>query len=469
MNNDPLLNFYKNQLEDLEKDYKSVQDQLRVELDRPTQNRLERNLEQIGQRMNEWQQKIDKHQADQQLQASQIALDALINILKTHETQLEVLIKAYQQAIRHWTVPVQPDVNTADAIINELERIAPGSAFYTAREEFIAHVVHLTSDPSLANALNQWGTQYRAGINWLELHAKIQKDQDKRLEKAQPAILMTITRSDQESTQAQEDETYYQLNAWLIENIETYRSQKVGYHSLISIDSIDAKPFLLNDLLQRLPHLLNQFLVEQRRVCSNCQNYPEIHVFLPLGLMHLGVDVFLLESASPGRQQYLGHDHIVVIRCANRYDGAYNKRPSWLSLWTRHERLLKEIARNVFVSGHDDDLDELMDILDRAVQPDSKIVGLQVHQEPTNTEELCYELLDSGLPLAIWTRRNLATLAHETELSNLLAACCLEHLPRTVKAKRYETRRRQNTPDCHIGHHLSLLWDDPHLIPPKSA
>jgi hypothetical protein len=94
---------------------------------------------------------------------------------------------------------------------------------------------------------------------------------------------------------------------------------------------------------------------------------------------------------------------------------------------------------------------------------------LQVTQSPVDTEELLYELLDSGLPLALWPRQGLAEAAHEAQLQALLASCCIEQLPHTVKAKRYETRGRQNTPDVHIGHHLSLVWDDPHLVPPKSA
>jgi hypothetical protein len=469
MNEDLQLDFYRTKLDDLEQDYKAVTEKLRVELDAPTQNRLERQIEQLGQEMTGWQQKIDHHQAEWQRQVVQVALNALISILNTHENQLELIVEAYQQTVRHWPVSVRSDANTVDAIINELERIALGQSLYTAREEFIAHVVRKTSDPALSNALNQWGAQYRAGIDWLQLHTKIQAAQENRLETAQPAILMTLTRCDQASTQAQENEPYYQLNAWLIEDIETYRSQKTGYHSLLTNDSLDAAPFLLEELLQKITHLLNHVLSEQRRVCEYCQNYPQMHIFLPLELMHLGVDVWFLNPETSRRREHLGHDHVVVIRCANRYDRNYKKSPSWLKLWNRHQSLLQEPARNVFVSGHDHNLDELMDILDAAKHPSSKVVGLQVQQAPLSTEELCYELLDSGLPLAIWPRCNLTELSHEAEMANLLAACCLGQLPHTVKDKRYETRQRQNSPDCHIGHHLSLLWDDPYLVPPKSA
>lgn len=467
---DYLLDRHQTELNDLEQDYKKVREQLRVERDGPTQNKLERQIKQIGQQMDKCQQKIDQLQEERQRQSVHVALNALISILSTYENQFESIIQAYHQTVSHWSVAVRSDARTVETIINELERIAQGQSPYTAREEFIAHVVHQTSDPFLSNALNQWGAQHRAEIDWLQLHTQIQDAQNKRLENAQPAILVTIVRSDEASTQAQEGETHYQTNAWLVEDIETYRSQKTGYHSLLASDCLEAAPCLLENLLQKITDLLNHFLVEQKRVCEHCKKYPQIHVFLPLELMHLGVDVWLLNSVTSRRPEYLGQDHVVVIRCANRYDRNYRKGPSWLNLWQRHQNLLEESATDVFVLGHDNDLDELMDILDVAVQPTSKIVGLQVNQAPLNIEELCYELLDSGLPLAIWPRcDNLPALSPDAELSSLLDACCLKQLPDTVQRKRYDTRKPRNSPDSHIGHHLSLLWDDPFLVPPKSA
>jgi hypothetical protein len=50
----------KTELDDLERDYKTVQAQLRNELDGTTQNKLERQLEKIGQEMAKRQQQLDK-------------------------------------------------------------------------------------------------------------------------------------------------------------------------------------------------------------------------------------------------------------------------------------------------------------------------------------------------------------------------------------------------------------------------
>jgi hypothetical protein len=330
-------------------------------------------------------------------------------------------------------------------------------------------LVAKTSEVSLVNELNHWAEQHQGGQDWLMLHHQIQLADEQRLATAHPAILIAITRDDQASTQSPSGETFYQMNAWLIKDIETYQKQKTGYHALVAPGSAESASCSLEALLQKVPHLVQHFLEQKSRHCPHCENYPEIHVFLPLELMHLGVDVWKLHPEPHFRQAHLGHDHVVVVRCANRYDGNYTKAPSWRRIWNNRQPPLRQaLANEVFVSGHDDDIDTLIELLDNAVD-DDRFMGLHLTQAPIDTEAMCYELLDSGLPLAIWPRENLLNNAHAVDLPALLAACCLENLPQTVQRKRHETRKNKNTPDSHIGHHLSLLWDNPHLVPPKSA
>ena len=71
-----------------------------------------------------------------------------------------------------------------------------------------------------------------------------------------------------------------------------------------------------------------------------------------------------------------------------------------------------------------------------------------------------------GFPLPIWGRTDLAEATNETELDRILEVD-LRDLPQTVRRERRESRKKPV--GGHIGHHLSLLGDDPKLVPPKSA
>jgi hypothetical protein len=429
--------------------------------------KLEKRLDIIFGNIEEVETEIQKEQKKNKDKLVQKKFDELIGILQPNESLWEQIQQAYENTLLHWSIGVKQNVDDVQSIVTELNKIPQGSLKYSALDEFIAYLFQKISDVAVSNALTQWGEEYCQGRDWLSLYAQIQESQDKRLENAQPAIVITITRSDELSTQSDDGEIYYQLESWLIEDIETYQTKKTGFHSLLAAGSPDNAPSLLEEMLQNISRLLDRLLSAQRYHCKNCENYPQIHVFLPLELMHLGVDVWLLGNSN--RPTYLGHDHVVFIRCANRYDRNYNKSPTWKKLWKRHQDLLKELAQNVFVPGHDKDLDKLIEILDDAVQNNLKAVGLQVTDAPVDTENLVDVLLDSGLPIAIWSRSNLARSVHRSQVSKVLAACCLETLPSSVKKKRFETRQTKYTKVKHIGHHLSLLWDDPNFYPPKSA
>ena len=469
-NINPKLRYLQSQLADLESSIQQVQLELAAVLpsDILTREALENRLNLLFGNIAKKEQEIKNLEKDWSNQLDRQKSDDLADILQSDKVSWETIQQAYLDTLSHWAVRVNPNVDNVQSIVNELNKISRGSLKYSALEEFIANLLMEVSNVAITTALNQWGKEYCQDINWTNLYEQIQESQEQRLEKSQPAIVITITRSDEASTQSQDGEIYYQLESWLIEDMGTYQTKKTGFHSLLAAGSPDNAPCLLEEMLQNITHLLDRLISKQVKHCQGCENYPQIHVFLPLELMHLGVDVWSIDSGS-NRSNYLGHDYLVFIHCANRYDGNYRKMPSWKKLWKRHQGLLLESAQNVFVEGHDNNIDDLKKILYYAVQEDCKAVGLQVTDAPVNTEYLVNQLLYFGLPIAIWSRSNLAESAHQTQVKELLTECYLETLPLRVKNKRSATCLSENTKENHIGHHLSLLWDNPHFYPPKSA
>ncbi len=469
----PKLKYLQGQLDALEKNQQELENQIGTLL--PSQilerNALENQLYIIFDNIEKEKQEIQKEQKKCRDKLVQKKFDELIEILQPAESLRAQIQQIYQNTLLHWPVKVKQNVDDVQSIVNELNKIAQGSLTYSALDEFIANLFHEISDDNVVNDLTQWGQEYCQSRDWLSLYKQIQESQNKRLENAQPAIFITITRSDEASTQSQDGETYYQLESWLIEDIDTYQTKKTGFYSLLAAGCQDNIPCLLENLLQNITRLLNGFITEQLKHCQGCENYPQIHVFLPIELMHLGVDAWSLDPTSKP-PEYLGHDYLVFIHCGNRYDGTYRKEPSWRKIWKRQQALLQDFVLNVFIAVHDSDINNLRDILDDYVKPesaDSKVVGLYVTDVPIDVKRLLEDVLDVGLPISIWCRKDLPDKSHKTQIEDLLKASYLGDLPTKVKEKRHETRKTKNTEVNHIGHHLSLLWDDPHFYPPKSA
>lgn len=465
MDNDLELTLYEVQLDDLEADYKSVGRQLRKELDGPTRNRLDRQIQDIGQEMAAKQKQIRERKNQLKCSAAVEAIECLIKLLNGCDADLEVILQAYQQTRIHWGVPIRNDVEIAGDAVKELGRI-PTNRCYTAQDEFVSRLVHDAQTPALVEGLKLWGEDYRSEMNWLELYGELTTETELGRGDIQPAILMKIIRSDGASTQAQDDQDYYELTAWLIEDIETYKTQQIGYHPLISTGSSESEPCTVEDLLAKIPRMLMRFTEMRNSLCANTTHFPEVHVFLPLELLHLDVDQWCLgEVQGRGRVKCLGHDHVVLVRCGERYERNYTQRPAWLKYWRRHQTLLDTPAAAVFITGDAAELDELVDILYDAEEPDSLTVGLQIAQVGGELASLCNELLESGLPLMVWNRQELTGTPRGNDWSVAMPETTLGALPNAAKRERRSARR--DPPESHYGHHLSLLWDDPHLLPPK--
>lgn len=71
----------------------------------------------------------------------------------------------------------------------------------------------------------------------------------------------------------------------------------------------------------------------------------------------------------------------------------------------------------------------------------------------------------AGIPIAFWMRSGAENLGQGT-LQEIYQNCtCWSQLPGAVREKRSEAWEEED--ETHIGNHLSLLWDDPNLVPPK--
>jgi hypothetical protein len=249
----------------------------------------------------------------------------------------------------------------------------------------------------------------------------------------------------------------------LIENVEQYKTDRQGYRTV----GLDINRGLTGDETyswEEIPEVLKQ-LFEQGNVVDELPQDSEVHIFLPQQLLNCDADCWKLIKRI-GKELPIGHDYKVFVRLYERLSRSYNPK-MWKKKWQQKTSLLQENASNGFRGCKDCDLDDLY--YELTEEENEYVVGLTLIDVPnqdssTNIFNLIFEL---GFPLALWSRSNLSESTNEVELNRVLEACILANLPKTVKRERRESRKKPR--NCHIGRHLSLLWDDPDLIPPKSA
>lgn len=458
------LEYWQERLASLEKDRRMLQPKIGAIVDPLAQQALENQLLLLLQEIDQVSRQIADLRQQAQNQTVAARDSSLVGILEAHGDE-STIRQAYQTTIAHWSADVDTTATTPEQILKELKRIS-ANADYSALEEFIAHLRATTDRDRLLTALNTWGQQYYPQRNWSDLSEQIRQTFEVKLETAQPAILIQMSLAEEETTQSSDNTLHYRLKAWLIEDVERYQQHRKGYHRLIEPDTSAAKPFVLDKLEAKIQPLLSQWL--SHPVLASCNQDPEFYAFLPKDRLDLNPDYWPLDDS--GRRR-LGQIYSVVLCCIDRIDGPYPKG-TWRKLWKRHQDCHEQTAHGLFIDGSDRDIDALIDGLEATATIDNAI-GLKVTSAPCapNADELFEELLMSGLPVAIWGRcdETKTTISIASELDGILRAASLCELSQSVHGMRRRARRTTNTPDCYIGHHLSLLRDNPTLIPPKSA
>lgn len=266
-------------------------------------------------------------------------------------------------------------------------------------------------------------------------------------------LLIRVTYDAQKSTQA--NQRRYRIQGWYIENIEDYRCH-YGEATNVYLpgDSPDSPFTFLSDGLE----------THVRELIDGCLDrgweWPEsLHVFLPPELMGQPIDSWSDRSPEHGSTLTLGTEHQngVFIRCDDRLTNRRLRRSDWEKRWCFLQQQCSETNNRFFLS-----MDESScNAIERQLRDRKKrIFGLLLTCTPHRPASSFFNLLSrSPIPAALWLRQELAGRACEEVLNGLLDAGRLEDIPETI----FEKRLDANDP---IGQHVSLVWDDPHLLPP---
>ena len=242
-----------------------------------------------------------------------------------------------------------------------------------------------------------------------------------------------------------ENPDLYSVSIWPIANLDSYNTNS------------PAKPFALNQekTLDEIP----KFIYDKHR--EKCrQQITTIHLFVPRDLLSYDIDMKPFGTLN----NVLGSKYPLLIRTnLSVHPVGEWLRDDWQRKWEDVENSLNQSIRDIFepidcqylnVNSPDNtiELDNLFDTI--------KVKNALVIQNCSSLEYLFDLMSDEGvsLPIAVWCREP----ELEGSLVNLLDQSLLREFPTKIQAERRQARRNNNA----IGQHLSLMWENPNILPP---
>lgn len=431
------------QLEKLEKDYKAVAQKKLRESNPQEQNNLQLQLDNIASQMEEIEQELN------QLKQPEDKKDNTQTLLKLL-TPCEKEILTYLQRAYHACSPedwLNPVPDNLKGIVAELKKMPQGSWKFTPIERWVGY---LATNPQLPQPvscqLKEWVEQNIK--EYSELLKEVEKVQEVNLRSSNSYLMVVVHASNQSSVSNPNKEERYFVDAWFRKN-----DNNLDCTQLSRPDS-----FPETVTAEQIPPMLQSFL-EEISTKYSWRNLT-IELFLPLTLMNQAVDSWEIDDEL-GFPTPIGCEYQVLVRSAERLLQTYGRyRGCWQEKWDFLQQIIQESSSKAFVSGDCQDLKVLFVKLSK-----KNIIGLKLVVAPQKIGKgsVFAVILKAATPLALWLRENLSLNCQE-QIDGLLG-CCIHKLPETVKNKRLDAFPHPQ--DAHIGHHLSLLWEDPYRLPPS--
>jgi len=372
-------------------------------------------------------------------------LKAYLTLLTPLNIEFLLVKKAYLACSPpDWPYPI-PD--TLEGILLQLNTMPPGKSKSTKTEQFLTYLVaDSTLSQSVSQNLKTWGEQNIQDFS--QLLNEVQQTLGVKSTSGEPYLMVVIRRSEQNSATNSNQGNRYFVDAWLITD-EYNQSGEIGEQM--------SKPESFQETLtfDKIPELLKNFLAQSAKYSSSKLT---IEIFLPLDLINQSVDSWEIDDEL-GVPVTLGSQYKIVIRSYERILPTYLYKGFWQEKWKIAQQLTDIEVGKTLIPGDSNNLKRLFVELNK---PD--IIGLKLTTAPVQTGKgsVFALILKTAIPVAIWLRQNLANNCHE-KMDGLLQ-CGIHQLPENVKMKRLDAILEP--PDTHIGHHLSLLWENPDRLPP---
>ncbi|MEA5464605.1 VMAP-C domain-containing protein [Leptothoe sp. PORK10 BA2] len=255
---------------------------------------------------------------------------------------------------------------------------------------------------------------------------------------------------------AQDNQRVYSVRGWYIADIGQYRLNLGSAENVYLPKDTPDKP---------LTFKVDEIEPTVRKLITSCADKfsalpKSLHIFLPSELMDLPVDSWCsLPEEDPEETLGMSHEDGVFLRSNDRLSNRRVDRSKWKRRWELVQQCTSSSNQYFLLSDCTD-----ISALNRQLRKkqNQRMFGVKLTTVPTPagaSKNHIFTLLSrSAMPSAVWLRQLQSGVTCEDCLNELLDSCSLQEIPGTVFDRRLD--------GDHIGQYLSLMWDDPYLLPP---
>jgi hypothetical protein len=203
---------------------------------------------------------------------------------------------------------------------------------------------------------------------------------------------------------------------------------------------------------------------------NSCQSkINKIQVFIPHQLIETAIsplDLLSIERKISDKilPAPMGVCYEVVYRFSERLDSDYHHFYDWKNRCNNLRNKKHNIVNQIL---------EICDFADgdpyqlyQEIVTNDQIIGTKI--KPLKAEyrqDVMAVLYETGIPFTLWIREHPEMTCEQT-LDTLCQDCSLNDLLLKIKEQRGKAWKSKDK--NHLGNHVSLLWDDADLIPPKT-
>lgn len=391
--------------------------------------------------------------------ATYTRLQQLQSILETLPLTKEILRDAYDdsmpkgsEAYKKFQTPVDDQSKLLTFMLDTLGKFRPQTDGTLPVIEFVRYFLsHIQHQQTTRNMLQEW-CQNRASELGIQHYPWGTSNIKEPSRPSVPAtyLLITVKALDKEEPIVK-PEKKLEIRAWLMKEEEETKSyihlEKKKPYSSIGPATTDFILKNIDEIRQRYAGYLSEEL--------------NIEVFLPNELLSYDIDQWEINVGMV--KEKLGTEHKVVVRSLDRMNNIIIQT-KWENKWKLYQAFLSGVkpqkGRGPVWSPTKEEC-EAQSFYSTLLKSQIVYVALTFALPPPQIIPIIRAILSAGIPIVLWPRQ----LKIPDQYNKFLSSADFTKLRNLVSDERF-TAKDIGDADHH-GHHLTLLWDDPHRVPPK--